>query len=354
MKQLCTCAAVILATFCCASFAKAQVLPRPFAMVHAKKELNGQIIDFTHNHGHDRRLWSKALNEKRDLYVYLPPCFNPKHRYPLGIFLHGAGQDEQFFLEVVKLFDRAIAEGKMPPVILAAPDGSLPGRPSFLCPASFFANTRAGRFEDYVMCDVWDFMMETFPIRPERDAHGIFGVSMGGSAAFTHAIKHRDRLKLAVGFAPALNLRWVDCHGKYETHFDPDCWGWREKPNRLEIIGRPNLLVKMRFGTLFGPIIGYGPDAIVELSKFNPIEIMAMHNLQPGDLDLYVAYGGHDEFNIAAQVESFLFAAKLRGVEVTVDFDPKGRHDFSTGERMMPRALEWVAPRVAAFAPHPN
>jgi len=56
--------------------------------------LHGQIVDFTHNHGADRRIWSAALCQKRDLYVYLPPNYDPQKKYPLAVFLHGAVQDE--------------------------------------------------------------------------------------------------------------------------------------------------------------------------------------------------------------------------------------------------------------------
>src|SRR5262249_10659111 len=163
----------------------------------------------------------------------------------------------------------------------------------------------------------------------EREAHSLVGVSMGGTGAFALAIRHRDQVKIAIGFAPAVNLRWVDCHDHYRAPFCPDCWGWREEPHGLEVIGRPALFIPMRFHMLFGPIIGHGPDAMAELSRINPAEIMEACNLQPGELDLYVAYGGKDEFNIGAQVESFLFLARARGVDVEVDFDPHGRHDYA-------------------------
>jgi len=321
--------------------------------VNAK--LHGQVVDFTCNHGADHRIWSAALGEKRDLYVYLPPDFDPSRQYPLGIFLHGATQDEQFFLKVVPYFDEAIACGKLPPFILAAPDGSLQGKPSFHCSASFFANTRAGCFEDFVMTDVWNFLMETFPILPEREAHALVGVSMGGSAAFALAIKHRDQVKIAIGFMPAVNVRWVDCHDKYNRPFDPCCWGWRTKLNECEVIGRPTPFVKMRFKVLFDPIIGRGCDAIDELSRINPIEIMDQYDLQDGELALFIGYGGKDEFNIPAQVESFLYRAKERGVTVAVTYDPNGHHNLASGKKLLPAALDWLAPYVEpyyVFPPH--
>jgi S-formylglutathione hydrolase FrmB len=312
--------------------------------------LAGQIVDFTNNHGKDCRIWSEALCAKRDLYVYLPPGYDPAKKYPLAIYLHGAAQDEQFFIKsLVKDFDAAIVEGKIPPIVIAAPDGSHFGRPSFFRVATFWANTDLGSYEDYLMIDVWNFLMTNFSIRPERDAHALIGASMGGAGAFTQAIKHRDRVKIAMGFVPALNPRWVDCHGRYETPFDPACWGWREKYRPFEVVGRPVALLNVRFHKLYGPLIGCGPDAMAKLSLFNPIEVMDQYDLKPGELDLYIAYCGKDEFNMMAQVESFLFAAKERGLEVGVDYDPNGHHDEASARALVPAALRWVGPLMDKY-----
>jgi S-formylglutathione hydrolase FrmB len=319
-------------------------------LARINRGLHGTVFDFTHNHGADRRIWSQALCSRRDLYVYVPPGYDPSRQYPLAIWLHGAGQDERYFLQhIVQHLDQAIADGRLPPCIVAAPDGSILGRKSFYKMATFFANTDAGRYEDYLMIDVWNFLMENFSIHPDREAHALIGASMGGSAAFTQAIKHRDKIKIAVGFMPALNLRWVDCHGKYKSDFDPCCWGWRQKPKPFEVIGRPNGIIAIRAYQLFGPEVGHGPDAMEKLSRFNPIEVMDEYDLQPGELDLYIAYGGKDEFNIPAQVESFLYRAKERGIEVGVQFDPNGRHDAVSARRWFPGALEWFAPRMAPY-----
>src|ERR1700722_8189240 len=191
--------------------------------------LSGVILDFTRNHGADHAIWSEALHEKRDMYVYLPHGFDPHRRYPLCIWLHGFAQDEDSFLnDVAPHLDQAIACGKLPPMIVAAPDGSLKGVSGFFSAGSFFLNTpKGGDFEDYLMKDVWDFLHANFPICPEREAHVIAGVSMGGGAAFNKGLKFRDRFRTVVGVFPPVNVRWSNCKGRYMANFDPDCIGWK-------------------------------------------------------------------------------------------------------------------------------
>ncbi len=88
--------------------------------------LQGRVLDFTHNHGADNRIWSPALQQKRDMYVYVPPGFDPCKQYPFVLWLHGHSQDEFVFLrDVIVPLDRAIAAGQLPPVLIAAPDGSV-------------------------------------------------------------------------------------------------------------------------------------------------------------------------------------------------------------------------------------
>jgi S-formylglutathione hydrolase FrmB len=313
-------------------------------------------VDYTHNHGVDRRLWSEALCQKRDLYVYLPPGFGPAQRYPVGLYFHGFTQDESHFLKyLVPLFDQAIAEGRLPPCIVAAPDGSIPGRPAFHNSASFFANTRAGRFEDYVMQDVWPFLLANYPIRPEREAHVLIGASMGGAAAFRLPFFYPETFRVAVGIFPAVNMRWVDCHDRYASPFDPCCWGWRTRVNPHEVVGTFYGIVKVRFKDLIGPLFGLGPDAIVSLARLNPIELLDACDVKEGQFDLYLSYGDRDEFNMGTQVESFAYRARQRGVTVTVEHLADGKHDVETGARLFPLAVRWVAPLIAPYSPglHP-
>lgn len=318
------------------------------------RRIVGHVDDYTANHGHDNRIWSKALKQRRDLYVYTPPCFNKGHHYPIMLYLHAFSYDEQSFLrDVVPMLDDAIAKGCLPPLIVAAPDGSFFGEPCFCHPGSFFINSRAGDFEDFVLQDVWDFVVNRYPVSSDRKAHVLAGASMGGFAAFNLGMRHRDAFGVAIGVFPPLNLRWMDVYGDYFADFDPRGWSWRMNlDNPREPVGKfAGGLVKIRVGDLLQPLFGIGPEALMELSANNPIEMVDRTRLRDGDLDMYVAYAEHDQFNIDAQVESFLYLAKYRGLSVGVGYAEHGRHDTRTAQELFPGIVQWLAPKLAPFAP---
>jgi enterochelin esterase-like enzyme len=314
------------------------------------RHLAGTVVDYTANHGQDNRIWSPHLYQRRDLYVYLPPNYDPNLAYPFMIWLHGSVQDEQTFLHhVAPQIDAAIRCGKLPPLIVAAPDGSIHGEPGLAgAPASFFLNSRLGDFEDFVLQDVWNFVCQHYAIRSEREAHIVAGLSAGGMAAFNYGIKHREAFGVVIGIAPPLNLRWMNTKGDYQANFDPHDWGWRQELSRAhEVVGRFGL-ISVSIGRFVEPVFGSGPPAVLEMAKENPIEMMVRLDLQPGELEMYVAYGGHDQFNIDAQVESFLYMARSRGLEVGVGYAPLGGHLPLTVNRLLPGALEWLGKRIGA------
>jgi S-formylglutathione hydrolase FrmB len=327
-------------------------LPGPVAARLVKRRLAGQLVEYTRRLGVDRRIWSPSLQQWRDLDVYLPPGYDPCRRYPLLLWLHGISQDEESFVhQALDDFDEAIACGRLPPMIIAIPDGSARGRPKFFGTNPLFLNSKLGNFEDYVIQDVWGFMLRNYPIRPEREAHVIAGISGGGGAAYRLAIKYRETFGVVFGLMPPLNTRWLDCRGRYFGKFDPNCWGWRTDVNRgREVVGRFLAgAVRIRLRRLVYPLYGRGPETIEELSRENPIEMIDLYGLHPGELAMFVGYGGRDQFNMDAQVESFLYRARERGLCVAVKFLPHGRHNWRTGQRLLSAALCWLAPQLAPF-----
>jgi S-formylglutathione hydrolase FrmB len=318
------------------------------------KKLYGTVIDFTDNHGTDNRIWSPALFQRRDLYVYLPPAFDPHQHYPLMIWLHGFCADEKSFLHhVVPLIDEAIKTGKLPPLIVAAPDGTLSGEPHPCKMGSFFLNSDAGDFADFVLYDVFDFVCAHYPIRTEREAHVLAGCSMGGFAAFNLGIKHREAFGTVIGICPPLNLRWQNSVGNYFSKFDPRSWGWRsEIGSGLSPIARfLDAGKRVNIGDWFEPLFGPGNAALNSIAAENPIEMVDAYQLRPRELDMYIGYSKDDEFNIDAQVESFLYLATWRGLSYSVGSVTEGRHCIHTFVKLIPAALDWLNPRLAPFSP---
>jgi S-formylglutathione hydrolase FrmB len=353
VRRLAACSAFLLLLLS-APPAPAHFIPHPWQLERLNRRLHGQVIDHTKNHGQDRAIWAQALGEKRDLYVYLPPGYDPHKRYPLILWLHGFAQDEHSFInEVVGPLDHAMWCGRLPPAIIAAPDGSLHGTDCLFSAGSFYINSKAGAFEDYIMTDVWNFLMAHYPIRPEPEAHVLAGASMGGGGAFTLGIKHRDRFKTVLGIFPPVNPRWLSCRGRYFDKFDPCCWGWREDYSHgCEPVGRFYGVITIRMWQVSNPLYGRkNPDTAELVSRVNPIEMLDSYDLREGELGMYIGYGGRDQFNIDAQVESFLYRARQRGLTVGVGYDPDGKHDLATALRLMPAALEWLYPRLAPYAP---
>src|SRR5262249_62027499 len=111
-------------------------------------------------------------------------------------------------------------------------------------------------------------------------------------------------------------------------------------------------VITIRLNRVFDPLYERrAPTSLEQVSRENPIEMLTNEDVKPGELEMYVAYGGRDQFNIDAQVESFLYVAKERGLCVGVGYDPKGRHDLATARRLFPGVVEWLTPRLAPYAP---
>jgi S-formylglutathione hydrolase FrmB len=195
--------------------------------------------------------------------------------------------------------------------------------------------------------------LANYPIRPEREAHVLAGVSIGGGSAFHHGIKHKDLFGVVLGVFPPLNVRWMDCHGHYWGQFDPCCWGWRTQYCLgLEPVGKfYHGLVQVPFCRLVRPLYGNGQQVVPQLSRDNPIEMLERYCLGEGELAMLVVYGGKDEFNIHPQVDSFLYRARQLGLTVDCLYDPQGRHNLETAKSFLPAIFDWLSIKIAPFSP---
>lgn len=315
------------------------------------RQLAGQLLDFTANHGVDRRIFSPTLGEKRDLYVYLPPGYDGKKQYPGMLWLHGLNHDEKHFLDVVPIFDSLIRCGKLPPMVIACPDASIRNRPSVVHAGSFYMNGVNGAYADYVAKDVWCFVKQNFFVRPERGAHVLAGASMGGYGSFALGFKNREEFGVLAALMPPLNLRYGDSRGKYMTNYDPADFSLRRTDRRHEIVGRFFGVIVIRARRLLDPVVGRNhPDPTGFLAAENPYEMLTTLAIKPEEFHLFVGYGKKDEFNLDAQVESFLDEAARHGIKPDVIVLPNGRHNKKTAFAMLPAMSRWMTEKLAPFS----
>lgn len=305
--------------------------------------IQGKVLDLTQNHGPDRRIHSPSLGCKRDLYIYLPPGYCPEKHYPVMIVLHGILQDERAFLDwVAKPLDDAIVKGCLPPMIVAAPDGSFSGDPGPWDSGSFYINGPRGNFQSWIEDDLWYFLNRNFSLNPDPRTHVMAGASMGGIGAFCIGLKHPERFGLLVGVMPALNLRWMDRYENYLAEFDPNNWGWRNRVNDPnEVIGKFGPL-KIHMKDILTPAFGKGNAAIMLASENNPIELIDRYKVKPGQMDILITIAGRDNFNLDAQAQSFIYLAEHRGIHVDSYTAPKGTHDIGTAQKMIPVIFDWI------------
>jgi S-formylglutathione hydrolase FrmB len=337
--------------------AKAQLLDT-LGLDLVNLRIEGRVIGYTRNHGGDYRIYSPILGMRRDLYVYLPPGYDPHRSYSLVVFLHMASLDEQYFVRsnLPRTLDALILSGAVPPIVVAAPDGIFGDPGPFHKHHSLFINSKNGRFEDHIIQEVVPFLMAHYSIRPEREAHGLMGISAGGYGAQSLAMGHADYFAAVATMGGALNLRYYNVDQVYFEDFDPATYrakGWYDPD---EVIGKFYCgLMRLPAKRFMGPVFGDG-DIVPELAQTNPADRLFSSGLQPGQLAIYANYGGRDNFNFDAQVESFAWLAASKGIEVTLDRDPTGKHNLPYLRRNMQRTLLWLGqhllpPADPAFAP---
>ena len=341
MRRLIVVVAVILAS---QAPARAQL----FNLVNLdrlNKKLSGEVIDKTQNHGSDNRIFSPILGRPRDLYIYLPPGYNPATAYPLMVFLHGADVDEHDFLDPgdLKEMDGLMAAGIIPPAIVAAPDGTYQGKNRLTSTHSLWVNGLGGRFEDHVVQEVVPYVMNHYSVRPERAAHGLLGISAGGFGAMSIALKHRDVFGCVATLAGPLNMRYYTTEGRYRDNFDPATYVARTDYKENQIIAKFYFgFIRRKVKDFIEPVYGDGPAVIAKIIRDNPADLIESTDLQPGQLQMYVNYAGLDNYNFDAQALSFVYLANLRGVHADVHKVPRGRHNLPYIESQEPAGFYWL------------
>lgn len=298
-------------------------------LVRCNQCMKGKLVDYTHNHGVDNRFPSTILGEKRDLYVYLPPGYDPCKQYPLIVWLHGAFGDEHAFIDGGRFdeLEKLMACGKFPHAVMVCPDGTYEGKNQLTSQHSFYINGAGGAYEDFLMLEILPWIESEFNIKQSRESRAIFGISGGGFGAVSLGIRRRDYFSTVAALAAPVNMRYQNCKDRYFAPFNPATYRWNEDYDPKRVVGKFfgglfRIKAKPLLEHVFGPI-----DQISDhIKEVNPADLLFTTDLKPGELNIFLHYPGKDNFNFDAHAKSFIWLASGKGIQVDSDSEPNAHH----------------------------
>lgn len=146
---------------------------------------------------------SGGENPDRRVSVYLPPGYNGNSsRYPVIYYLHGFLWSDSLLLAADhfnEVLDKAIASGKIRPVIVVMPNENT------LYGGSFYTNsTLTGNWADFVAKDLVPYIDRHFRTLANRESRGISGHSMGGHGALKAGMLFPSVFSSVYAFSPAM------------------------------------------------------------------------------------------------------------------------------------------------------
>ena len=161
------------------------------------------------------------------------------------------------------------------------------------------------------------------------------------------ALKHRDVFGVVATLAGPLNMRYYACPGGYRAPFDPATYGEREDYDPNEVIAKFYFgLLRRKVKTFLRPVYGDGPEVLQRVKLDNPADLIDSTGLGPGELAMYVNYGGRDNYNFDGQDQSFAWLAARRGVAVDLTEIPDGKHNLKYFEQAEIPAYRWIGGHV--------
>lgn len=144
-------------------------------------------------HGNVTKVWyeSPSLGLTRRMTVYTPAGYeqNRKQKYPVFYLLHGAGGDEEAWMDLGRtsqILDNLIAQGKAEPMIVVMTNGNAgevaaPGQgpDGFRTPGFQQKGMMDGAFE-MSFTDVVRYVENSYRVYKDKKHRAIAGLSMGG------------------------------------------------------------------------------------------------------------------------------------------------------------------------------
>ena len=254
------------------------------------------------------QLRSQILSRAVHYCIVLPPSFDAGKtaQFPILYFLHGLGDNEQFFLHsgAWNLTEDMRAGGELKDFLIATPDAD----------ATFYINAKDGkdRYEDFLLQEFFPYMEKRYRVMPGRSHRAIAGISMGGYGALHLAFRH-----------PQLFVS-VSAHSAALIDKLPAFLGPTPNSPRARVLGA---------------VFGSPPDPAF-WDRNSPIALARTANL--AGLKIYFDCGEQDDygFEVGAAALDKVLAARHIAHEFHIY---PGRHDPSYFAEHLPASLAFAS-----------
>lgn len=265
---------------------------------------------------------SKILERAVPYCVLLPPSYDTEksRRYPVLYFLHGLGDNEQFFIHTggFNLVEDLWEQHQLADFLIVTPQGG----------TSFYINSRDGRrrYEDFFLEEFLPGIEKRYRAETGRTTRGIAGISMGGYGALHIAFRHPQLFRAVAVHSAALleNLPSISAEG-----------------------ASPQITTLRRalggaFGTPFDPAFW---------NRNDPLRIAREANL--GRLKIYFDCGSEDDYGFDGGAEALDKLLTARHIPHEYHLY-SGSHDWTYFAQHLPASLEFESHVLTSAATHDN
>ena len=159
----------------------------------------GYIKDVPHGAVAQRFYFSKPLGEMRRMHVWTPAGYEKSNaKLPVLYLIHGGGDNDASWPGVGAagwILDNLLAEGKIVPMIVVMPNGTITNVPNEVPP-----------FAEDMVTSIIPFIEANYNVKTDADNRAMAGLSMGGMETIETAFNHPELFRyvwvLSASFAP--------------------------------------------------------------------------------------------------------------------------------------------------------
>ena len=159
----------------------------------------GYIKDVPHGAVAQRFYFSKPLGEMRRMHVWTPAGYEKSNaKLPVLYLIHGGGDNDASWPGVGAagwILDNLLAEGKIVPMVVVMPNGTINNVPNEVPP-----------FAEDMVTSIIPFIEANYNVKTDADNRAMAGLSMGGMETIETAFNHPELFRyvwvLSASFAP--------------------------------------------------------------------------------------------------------------------------------------------------------